>query len=664
MNPLLLLAVSSTLALAQVPMVPSDLHTLQEPGEIRPSPDGSIVLFTLATRDLKANQSASKLMRLSPQGGSPSVVSGLPDGVDHVRWAPDGRRIAFFASRNGKRALWVFDFGRKKLTRVCDYDRSNSFLSKSGNSLAWSPDGTRLAFSGTLDPQPPVGDPLVITRILYKSRTSFSDNRRSHVFVVPATGGTPRPVTSGNYDEHSIDWGGDGSEIVFLSNREPDPDANYNYDLFAVNVASQATRRITETPGVEMNPTVSPDGRTIAYIATTRSRTTIDSVAEDAHVWVIPFSGGTAREINADLDRRSGAPEWSPDGKWIYYTATDHGRGMLYRVAPGGVSTPLFQRDAQISEFAITRDRRLFFGMSDAAAPREVFTLPEGSSEPQPITTLNSARVRNWQFSSPKTIRFRSFDGVEVEGWLYPPVKPAPGKWPLILSIHGGPHSAFGYAFNPSLQVFAGHGYAVLALNPRGSNGYGQKFSDGCLNDWGGGDYRDLMAGVDYALRAFPEIDPDRLGLTGGSYGGFMTNWVITQTNRFRAAVTVASLSNLISFYATSLYQDLVHVEFNGYPWEGSNFATLWKWSPLAHVANVRTPTLLLHGEQDNDVHITQAEELYTALRYRGVDSVLVRYPREGHGFREPKHQLDSTVRTLEWMDKYLKAPARAASGK
>ena len=204
-----------------------------------------------------------------------------------------------------------------------------------------------------------------------------------------------------------------------------------------------------------------------------------------------------------------------------------------------------------------------------------------------------------------------------------------------------------------SFQVFAARGYGVLYVNPRGSNGYGQRFSDGTLNEWGGGDYRDLMLGVDEALRRYAWIDQSRLGVTGGSYGGFMTNWIITQTPRFKAAVSVASLSNLISFYSTSLYQDLIHSEFGGFPWD--NFELLWQWSPLRYVRQAQTPTLFIHGELDNDVHITQAEEMYMGLRRRGVDTVLVRYPREGHGLREPKHRVDALERTLTWFDRYLK---------
>jgi dipeptidyl aminopeptidase/acylaminoacyl peptidase len=267
------------------------------------------------------------------------------------------------------------------------------------------------------------------------------------------------------------------------------------------------------------------------------------------------------------------------------------------------------------------------------------------------LTSHNSGFTR---LVRPDELKLKSFDGTPIQGWLIKPINLRDDrKYPLILSIHGGPHGMYGWAFNPTFQVYAAKGYAVLYLNPRGSSGYGQRFSDGTLNEWGGGDYRDLMAGVDEALRKYSWIDGDRIGVTGGSYGGFMTNWIITQTMRFKAAVAVASLSNLISFYSTSLYQDLIHAEFGGVPWD--NYDLLWQWSPLRYVKQVQTPTMFIHGEQDNDVHITQAEEMYMALKRRGVETVLVRYPREGHGLREPKHRVDALERTLAWFDRFLK---------
>jgi dipeptidyl aminopeptidase/acylaminoacyl peptidase len=294
--------------------------------------------------------------------------------------------------------------------------------------------------------------------------------------------------------------------------------------------------------------------------------------------------------------------------------------------------------------------------LSDPTHPTEVWLagVPMLPTARAPFARLTSHNGGFTRLMRPDELKLKSFDGTPIQGWLIKPINLRDDrKYPLILSIHGGPHGMYGWAFNPTFQVYAAKGYAVLYLNPRGSSGYGQRFSDGTLNEWGGGDYRDLMAGLDEALRKYSWIDGDRIGVTGGSYGGFMTNWIITQTMRFKAAVAVASLSNLISFYSTSLYQDLIHAEFGGVPWD--NYDALWQWSPLRYVKQVQTPTMFIHGEQDNDVHITQAEEMYMALKRRGVETVLVRYPREGHGLREPKHRVDALERTLAWFDRFLK---------
>lgn len=661
------LAAAAAAARAE-PMRPADQLALKDVGEARISPDASTIVFSEITTDLEANRTTSRLMRIAASGAParPQPLEGVPPGAGTVRWSPDSRTIAFFAARDGREALWTYELSTGALTRVSDYGRTNRFISKAGNALAWSPDGSRLAFSGTLEPVSRDDDPYVTSRIQYKTRTGLSDDRRMHIYVVNASGGTPKRVTAADYDHHSIDWGGDGSEIVFLSNREPDPDANHNYDIFAVAVGAGTVRAITRTPGVEMDPRVSPDGGWIAYAATTRPVTTIDSVAEDAHLFVVSAAGGAPQELNHALDRRSGAPEWTPDGQAVLYTAADRGKTVLYRVSvKGGASVALIDRRAQVGAFSMARDGLVALTMSDPATPREVYRFRPDASL-QPLTSLNAALAKDRSLVAPESLTFRSFDGLEIEAWYYPPAgggKPAPASTPLILSIHGGPHGMHGYGFNPSFQVLAGRGYATLAVNPRGSSGYGQAFADGTLLNWGGGDYKDLMAGVDHVLKARPEIDPQRLGVIGGSYGGFMTNWVITQTTRFKAAVSSASVSNLVSFYGTSLYQDLVHAEFDGFPWEG-NFDLLWKWSPLAHAKNAATPTLFIHGEQDHDVHITEAEQMFTALRRRGVDAALARYPREGHGFREPKHLLDRTERTLAWLDRHLKPADRPTASR
>lgn len=623
-------------------------------GEVQLSPDGQTVLVTTTRALLDDNRTTGRVLLMPIAGGQAiPILEDGPSGASTFRWSGDGRRIAFIGARDAKAAIWVFDVATRTVTRVCDIDRSNAYLSQTGESLAWSPDGRSLAFVATADPAHPM-DPVVVTRMQYKTRTTLADNRRTHVFVVASAGGVAAQLTSGSFDEHSIAWTPDGRSIVFASNREPEPDAFHNYDLFAVDVATRQVRQLTRTRGVEASPLVSPDGRWIAYRATTRPMATIDSVAEDAHLWVMPAGGGEARKVNGSLDRRTGAFAWSADSASLIFSASDHGRTLLYEVdLGGGVSTPLFERAAQVSTFSLATTGAIVFGLSTPTTPRELYHLQSGETEPKQLTTFNAEQVRRWRLSTPEAVTFRSSDGVEIQGWFYPPVQ-ASGRVPLLLNIHGGPHGAFGYVFDPMVQGYAGHGYAVLNVNPRGSIGYGQVFSDGSLDQWGGRDYQDLMEAVDHVLATRPQIDPDRLGVTGRSYGGFMTNWVVTQTRRFKAAVSVASVANLISFYGTSIYQDLIHAEFGGFPWDGDNFARLWKWSPLAHVGNAATPTLFVHGEVDNDVHITEAEAMYMALRRRGVETVLVRYPREGHAFREPKHRLDQLTRTLEWLDRFL----------
>ncbi len=638
MKPALLLLLAASLLPAQSPLTAEDAIAVPQVSAFLASPDASALAVATSSTNW-----------IPLRGKLPFD----PSGAIHVTWSRDGRRVAFLRTEAGKTILYATTSATGAIRAVCTLYTPNAYLAAAGSRLAWSPAGDRLAFTGTLEPPPPIPDPLVIDRIQYKSRTAISDNRRSRVFVVEAAADSPpRAITPADRDAHSVAWGA-GPEIVYLANPTPDPDANHNYDLYAVHPATGATRTLVATPGVEMEPSISPDGQWIAYRATTRPLTTIDSVAEDTHVWVVPHAGGPPRELNRALDRRCTALHWMPDSRAVVYLVADHGSQLPYRstLAPGAAQ-PLVTGKVFVSGLQVAANGDLYALRSEPAKPADLIRIP-ATGAVSTLTTYAAEAAKLWRFVEPETIRFSSFDRTEVEAFFYPPLDRT-GKWPLILNIHGGPHSTHSYGFSGATQFYAARGYAVLAVNPRGSSGYGQKFADGCINDWGGGDYRDLMAAVDEILRRHPEVDPNRLGVMGASYGGYMTNWVITQTNRFRAAAPIASLSNLISFYSTSLYQDLVHAEFNGFPWEGNNFETLWQRSPLAHVKNVRTPALLLHGENDNDVHITQAEEMYTALRQRGVPATFVRYPREGHSFSEPKHQLDMLRRVAGWMDRYL----------
>jgi dipeptidyl aminopeptidase/acylaminoacyl peptidase len=706
-------------ARAQRGMTPEDTLRVVPVSDAQISPDGLRVIYSVST--VAGNETRSMMLlaqaESEPRRPSGQLVAGDLN-ASHPRWSPDGRLVAFLGSRGEQSGVWVVPWNGDAAPRLVAPVRStNFFITYAGEPFAWSGDSRRIAYVSATEEQvvPDVADksyqreksdadPRVIDRVQYKSRTSLSDRLHTHVWVTDVANPQPRQLTFGQTYDHALTWNPRGDEVAFLSNHEPDPDANNNSDIFAVGVADGRVRQITNTRGCEYEPAWSPDGRWIAYTATTREVTTIDSVAEDAHVWIIDAAAGRQRELTAEQDRRARAPQWSPDSNSILYLAGDHGRTNIYRVAVGATardtriqtftlwgdrdgemrslfpsdrtpsSNPVWQnlrpfQPFQITSFSVaskfldaTTPARgvplspappIAFTLTDAVTPAEVFLALGQGFAVRLLSAHNYPLARTTRLVEPEELNFQSFDNTTVQGWLMKPAGWHGERAPLILSIHGGPHGAFGYGFNATFQAYAARGYAVLFINPRGSTGYGQKFSDGTLREWGGGDYKDLMAGVDAALKKYNWIDANRLGVTGGSYGGFMTNWIITQTPRFRAAVSSASVSNLVSFYATSLYQDLIHAEFGGFPWD--DYDLLWRWSPLRYVRDAQTPTLFIHGELDNDVHITQAEEMYTALRRRGVETVLLRYPREGHGLREPRHRQDALERTLWWFDKYLK---------
>lgn len=724
---LVLLGAATVIAQSPRGLLPTDLSAIKEVGDAQISPDGSRVVYLLNESTPDRSRMVSHLWIVPTSGGEPQRLTAGEAGESTPRWSPDGRLIAFYSNRDGRDGLWIVspEGGEPKL--ITHVLRSNLFLSHAGASFAWAPDSKRIAFLSSpeilneaaassapsaVEPKlanlPPqvlrpltreeietlplevremifraqgqaVGktssspldnalsvlpdDPRVITRLQYKSRTSFSDSMQSHIFIVDTGTRQLRQITTGPYAEHSIDWSPKGNDIVFVSNHEPDPDKVNNTDLFVVNVSNFMIRQLTKTKGCEWTPLFSPDGNEIAFIATKREITTIDSVAEDSQAYIIPVQGGDWRDISGKEDRRVSSIRWQPAGgnkaTGLAYVVGDHGKTLVYLSRAENNTALLADHQAQITSFSFSEKGSWAYTENLATQTTDVFFHQLGNDtggalySPKRLTSINQALLGNLRLSSPREFTF-SNDGFEIQAWLIPPSNlDEKKKYPFILAIHGGPHGMYGYGFNPAAQAIAAQGYALLLINPRGSSGYGQKFSDGCLNDWGGGDYRDLMKGVDEAINRFPFLDEARMGVMGGSYGGYMTNWMITQTSRFKAAVATASLSNLISFYSTSLYQDLIHAEFNGYPWD--NFEILWDRSPLKHIKKVKTPLLLIHGEQDNDVHITQAEEMYTALRMRGVDCNFVRYPREGHGFREPRHREDSLARTLQWFDRYLK---------
>ena len=661
-----LAAVLTTSAQVKPGLTSADLYKLQSVGDVQASPDGVHVAYSVQTSD-RPGRPYSRLWMMSLATGKSWRIGG--DSASGPVWSPDGKLVAFSGREGERSGLMTAAPDGSALTFVAPIEGTNHPLPSSGDRFAWSPDSRQIAFiSATPGPEADAnGDPMVITRYLYKPTASegltrFNDNRRLHIFIADLASKQVRQLTTGDYYEHSIDWSPRADEIVFVANRGPDPDRFFNYDLFAVRVSDAAVRRLTDTKSAEYRPKWSPDGTRLAFQGTTRDLTSSETTMEDTHVWVIDASGANRREA-VRLDNRQGSPEWSVDGQNLYFTVQERGSSRVYRQAVGGgqpaVMTP---GEGSVGGWSPLRDGRVVYAFAGRTGPAELF-IGDSARAASPVTTLNQPLLAARTLGRVEAFTFKSFDGMEIEAFLtFPTTIVAGSTHPMIVMIHGGPHGQQGPAFNSKAQVYASQGWASLMVNYRGSTGYGQKLADAIFKDQNGGEAKDVVAGVDAALAKYPWIDRNRLGIEGGSYGGQLTNWIVTQTDRFRAAVPLASISNLVSFNYMAYYHDYLAVEFGSFPHQNGLMDLLWERSPIRYVQKVKTPVMFMHGENDNDVPIAEAEQFYIALRDAGVESIMVRYPREGHGIRETRHVVDVIDRSIEWYKRHFTAAPSTAS--
>ncbi|HEY4132341.1 MAG TPA: S9 family peptidase [Gemmatimonadaceae bacterium] len=642
----------------------ADVFKLRSLGDVQLSPDGKRVAYAITRRDGGARPTSEAWIR-DLSTGQETRLGTNATRASGPRWSPDGQWLAFFGRVGDSSGVAIAHVDGSRIRFIAPVSGTNHVLPSMGERVAWSPDGKRLAFvSSTPGPEEDAnGDPMVITRYSYKPTASegltrFDDNRRLHIFVADLATRQVKQVTSGNYYEHSIQWSPNGQELLFISNHGKDPDRVFNYDVFALNLTSGAIRQITNTRNAEYQPVWSPDGRTIAYLGTKRELTSSETTMEDTHVWIMNADRSNRRELGQAIDNRQRAPRWAPDGKSIYTIVQVRGSSQLYRVPiDGSRPTVVIGDEGSVESWALTPSGGVMYGF---ASPTEPATLRERLSDgsTHDIMKLNAALLSQRHIAPVEVVNFKAKDGLPVEAYLTLPLNRAPNhKYPMVLEIHGGPHGAQGSAFNDKAQVFATHGFATLMVNYRGSTGYGQKFADAIFGDQDGKEAEDVLSGVDAVLAKYPWVDSTRLGIEGGSYGGQLTDWLITRTARFKAAVPLAGISNLVSFNYMSYYHDYLAVEFGRYPHEKDLMDTLWARSALRYVNRVKTPVMFVHGENDNDVPIAEAEQFYVALKDVGVPTVMVRYPREGHGVRETKHVVDVIDRSLAWYDRWFSSP-------
>jgi dipeptidyl aminopeptidase/acylaminoacyl peptidase len=666
---LLMSLAAASLAAAQTRGVtPADYYAFEVVSDPRFSPDGSEIAFVVTTVDQKENRRRGEIWTVPADGSrDPSALTTAPQSSNSPRWSPDGRTMVFLSARpvpgdaatdTPKVQVWLLPLGGGEPRRVTN-------LPNGVSSVQWSPDGTRVVVvsqSGPSDTSKSPSDVRHYKHATYNfNDTGWFDDRRTHLWVVDVASGHANQITSGDdWNDTDPQWSPDGGKIAFVSNRTGKAfDGNRDTDVWVIDASGGSLTKISDHLVPDNSPRWSPDGQTIAFLSDPLDRT-------HQKIWLAPSAGGAPSRLAADgLDLIPTGLRWAEGGRALYFETGVKGTNQLYRV---DVATrrvaPITAGDRTVHLFDVSeKTNQLVYAVNDPMHPDDLYVATRDGRDERPLTRFNTTLMKQLQLVSVERVPFKGADGWDVDGFLMKPLGWQPGKaYPMILSVHGGPAGMYGFEWFHEFQVYTTRGWAVFFTNPRGSTGYGEKFARGVEMDWGPKPYLDIMNGVDAVLAKNPWIDKQRLGITGGSYGGFMTNWILGHTTRFSAAVTLRSISNMFTLAGTS---DLAYgglaADFGGSLFD--RFETYWDMSPLKYAKNVKTPTLILHSDVDFRVPIEQGEQWFRALQHFGVPSEVVFFPRENHNLTrtgEPKHVVESLNWQVYWFDRYLNGNANA----
>jgi dipeptidyl aminopeptidase/acylaminoacyl peptidase len=634
------------------------------------SPDGRMVAFTVQTVDPAANTKPRQIYVVPIAGGQPVRITNAGSINERPRWSPDSKQIAFISDRGGSEQAWLMAPDGTNARQVTS-------LSTEAGGVLYSPDGQNLVFTSEVFPDCPDDacnkqrletekaskvQARIYDSLLYRHWTRWQSKRRSHLLVVPVAGGTPKDLTPGDRDVPPFALGGpddyaispDGTELCFVKNADPVPATSTNSDLYVVPITGGEPRKITSNPGADNSPAYSPDKKYLAWRAQVRPGYESDRW----RLMVLERTTGKLTNLSEAIDRWVTGFTWSPDSTRIFFTIEDRGRQPVQMVpVTGGGAREIIAGDSQVDELAVTPDgKTLVFTQQTGSRPSEIFSAQSGGAA-VPLTHFNDAFLSGFQLPPVENFWVETADGTRVNSFLLKPHGFRPGtRYPVLFLIHGGPQGAWGqdwgYRWNP--HVFAAAGFVVVMPNPRGSTGYGQKFIDDINADWGGKPFDDIMAVADYVGKQ-PYADPDKMAAAGGSYGGYMVNWILGRTQRFKALVSHAGVYDLRSMFGETEELWFPLWEFHGTPWDNPElYAQL---SPSHYVKDFATPTLVINGELDFRVPYGQGLQLFTALQLQKVPSRLLVFPDEGHWVLKPQNSVLWYNTFIDWVKQWVNKP-------